>query len=81
MKKTYLIAIASLIASPALLADEDRFNALDIDKDGRISLEEASVDPALSALFSELDSDKDGYLTMQELEGKMDSHDETEQDH
>ncbi|MFT4938724.1 MAG: Ca2+-binding EF-hand superfamily protein [Paraglaciecola sp.] len=68
MKK--LIAIGSLIlASTAVLADEDVLAKLDTDNDGRISIEEAASDAPLSAVFAELDANNDGYLTPSELEG------------
>ena len=67
MKK--LIAIAGLIiASTAVLADEDILSTLDADNDGRISIEEAASDASLSAVFAELDINKDGYLSLSELE-------------
>ena len=67
MKK--LIVITSLLfASNSVLAQEDIMDALDADNDGRISLEEASSDAALSSVFTELDVNKDGYLSASELE-------------
>tara|TARA_R110000744_G_scaffold80307_6_gene157653 strand:- start:1195 stop:1401 length:207 start_codon:yes stop_codon:yes gene_type:complete len=67
MKK--LIVITSLLfASNSVLAQDDIMDALDADNDGRISLEEASSDAALSSVFTELDVNKDGYLSASELE-------------
>ncbi|GAC25182.1 MAG: hypothetical protein CL579_03620 [Alteromonadaceae bacterium] len=67
MKK--LIVITSLLfASSSVLAQDDIMDALDADNDGRISLEEASSDAALSSVFTELDVNKDGYLSASELE-------------
>jgi|TARA_R110002012_G_scaffold146850_1_gene305171 Ca2+-binding EF-hand superfamily protein len=67
MKK--LIVITSLLfASSSVLAQDDIMDALDTDNDGRISLEEASSDAALSSVFTELDVNKDGYLSASELE-------------
>ncbi|ABG40683.1 hypothetical protein Patl_2165 [Paraglaciecola sp. T6c] len=67
MKK--LIVITSLLfASNCVLAQDDIMDALDTDNDGRISLEEASSDAALSSVFTELDVNKDGYLSASELE-------------
>ena len=51
----------------ALVAEEDLIAKLDLDNDGRISIEEAAVDASLSAMFAELDTNKDVYLTAQEL--------------
>lgn len=66
---TKLITIAALLlASSAILADEDLLATLDTDYDGRISVEEAAADAALSAVFSEMDTNNDGYLTPSELE-------------
>ncbi|MFT6897463.1 MAG: Ca2+-binding EF-hand superfamily protein [Paraglaciecola sp.] len=67
MKK--LIAITTLIlASATAMADEDLMDKLDTDNDGRISIEEASGDPSISASFTELDANSDGYLTARELD-------------
>lgn len=69
MKK--LIPLFALtFASMAIIAEEDLISKLDTDNDGRISIEEAAEDAALSAMFSELDTDKDGYLSPSELENK-----------
>jgi hypothetical protein len=42
------------------------FDALDANKDGRISMPEASVDPKLVEVFSTADKDGDGYLDRSE---------------
>ncbi len=42
------------------------FEALDANKDGRISMPEASVDPKLVEEFSTADKDGDGYLDASE---------------
>jgi hypothetical protein len=42
------------------------FDALDANKDGRISMPEASVDPKLVEQFSTADKDGDGYLDSSE---------------
>ncbi|WP_166422894.1 hypothetical protein [Paraglaciecola sp. 20A4] len=64
-----LIAITFLcFASGSVFAQEDIIDALDGDNDGRISVEEASADAALSSVFAELDVNKDGYLSADELE-------------
>lgn len=66
MKKTVLLS-ALILASATAFAQEDKLAVLDIDTDGRISVEEAASDPALSAVFAKLDINKDGYLTPSEL--------------
>lgn len=40
----------------------ERWAKLDVNKDGRISREEAKADPRLAARFDQLDLNKDGYL-------------------
>ena len=68
MKK--LIAASILIfTSVAALAQIDILAALDVDQDGRISVQEATADKEISEAFSALDVDQDGYLTADELEG------------
>lgn len=66
MKKTIILSVLVLAAGSAF-AQEDKLAMLDADIDGRISVEEAASDPALSAVFAELDVNKDGYLTPSEL--------------
>lgn len=68
MKK--FILISSLMAASGLVAAQvDIITALDLDKDGRISLGEAAADKSLSDAFTTLDINEDGYLTADELEG------------
>ena len=67
MKK--IIAISTLIfASTAALAQVDIFASLDVDKDGRISIGEASANKEVFAAFDALDADKDGFLSASELQ-------------
>ena len=40
---------------------------LDVNKDGRISREEAKADPRLAERFDQLDANKDGFLGQDEL--------------
>ncbi|WJG11120.1 hypothetical protein [Aliiglaciecola sp. LCG003] len=66
MKK--LILLSTLIFSAtSVMAQEDKIASLDVDMDGRISVEEAVSDAELSAKFSQLDTNKDGYLSPSEL--------------
>jgi Ca2+-binding EF-hand superfamily protein len=68
MTKLLLVLTVSLF-SLAITAQEpaEEVHALDVDKDGLISIEEAKQDPALSAIFKELDTNQDGFLSKQEL--------------
>lgn len=66
MKSILSFAIVTLMSASAF-AQEDKLLVLDTDADGRISVEEAASDPALSAVFAELDANKDGYLSAREL--------------
>jgi len=45
------------------------FDVLDANKDGRISMPEASADPKLVEAFSTADKDGDGYLDSSEYQG------------
>ncbi|MEL7022232.1 MAG: hypothetical protein AAGL69_00605 [Pseudomonadota bacterium] len=43
------------------------FSELDLDKDLRVSLNEAEADPIVAGQFATLDQDADGYLDTQEF--------------
>jgi hypothetical protein len=75
MKPRFTIAaLAAALPLAALAADGDKtmpatpagqnvsFDALDSNKDGRISMPEASADPSLVESFSSADKNGDGYL-------------------
>jgi hypothetical protein len=47
------------------------FDTLDANKDGRISMPEASADPKLVESFSTADKDGDGYLDAEEYSNSM----------
>lgn len=68
--KALIIATTIALASTAAFADETTLKDLDKDEDGRISVEEASVDPKIAAVFAELDLDKDGFLSATEMPKK-----------
>ena len=53
-------------ATPA--GQSGTFDTLDANKDGRISMPEASADPKLVESFSTADKDADGYLDNSEFE-------------
>jgi len=49
---------------------QERFNAADLDKDGRLSQEEVAKDsPYLAEKFSERDTNRDGFLSWEEYVG------------
>lgn len=72
--KTALLAAAALLLPLAGAAEDTRtpdpgmsdrtatFDSLDTNKDGRISMPEASADPRLVENFSSADRNGDGYL-------------------
>lgn len=74
MKTKLLAAVVTLIPLVALAAEGDKtkpqapagesgsFDTLDANKDGRISMPEASADPKLVESFSTADKNGDGYL-------------------
>lgn len=71
MKKTLstcLVAMAALLAGPALAADAPGMKS-DTDGDGRISRAEATAasNQRSAEWFDKVDRDKDGYLTSEEL--------------
>jgi Ca2+-binding EF-hand superfamily protein len=49
------------------------FDMLDTNKDGRISMPEASADPKLVESFSTADKNGDGYLDNSEYDGRVES--------
>jgi len=78
--KTKLLAAAALALIPlaGMAAEGDKttspsptgatFDTLDANKDGRISMPEASVDPDLVESFSVADKNGDGYLDNSEFQ-------------
>jgi len=76
-----LIPLAGIAAegqktAPATPAGQSgSFEALDANKDGRISMPEASVDPKLVETFSTTDKNGDGYLDNEEYDGRKKARD------
>lgn len=83
MKKTLIAAaIAALIPIVGATADGNKtqpatpagqsgtFDTLDSNKDGRISMPEASADPKLVESFSSADKNGDGYLDNDEYDNR-----------
>src|SRR3954469_164338 len=84
MKTRLLATVVILIPLAGLAADNTdpgtppnggtaSFEALDANKDGRISMPEASVDPKLVEEFSTADKDGDGYLDSSEYANAVDA--------
>lgn len=65
--KKLLISGLCLLASTAVLADEELFKKLDADSDGLISIAEAAADADVSSQFATLDANKDGFLSPEEF--------------
>lgn len=74
MKTTLLAAaIVALLPLAGVAADATgagAFDTLDANKDGRISMPEASADPKLVEGFSKADKNSDGYLDKPEFDGR-----------
>ena len=79
MKITLLAAVVALIPLAVIAADKTKasrpeatqgmsFDTLDANKDGRISMPEASADPKLVETFSAADKNGDGYLDSAEYQ-------------
>lgn len=64
---TLLANLGLLAAQGALAQNKPSFDKLDQNHDGKISLNEASVDDALFVAFKQLDTNKDGELTREEF--------------
>ena len=68
------VAAESVKVQPATPAGQSgSFDALDANKDGRISMPEASVDPKLVETFSTTDRNGDGYLDNDEFDRRTKS--------
>ena len=66
-----VVALVPLIAHSATPSDESMsFEMLDANKDGRISMPEASIDPKLVESFSTVDKNGDGYLDNAEFDNR-----------
>ena len=59
-------------ATPA--GQSGSFDTLDANRDGRISMPEASVDPKLAESFSTADKNGDGYLDNEEFDNRTKTH-------
>lgn len=68
MKRLVILTALSAFALAAQ-ADEKTFTALDLDKDGKVSMEEAKASEALVKVFKQLDQDQDGFLSKAEMAG------------
>jgi len=63
---TFAPALA-LVASMAIAAERPTLESLDANKDGEISLNEASANDALFVAFKQLDANRDGMLSKAEF--------------
>jgi len=69
MKITYLVALACLVAAPAVAQDTAAvFAALDTNSDSRISAEEAQRNTFVTSVFTQADTNNDGYLAKAEFD-------------
>ncbi len=67
VQKVYCLTLAALMLTVSAAFASDEPIALDVDKDGAISVQEAEVMPELSEQFVQLDVNKDGKLDMVEF--------------
>jgi hypothetical protein len=87
MNKLLAAAVVAMIPLAGIAAEGDKtkpatpagqsgsFDSLDSNKDGRISMPEASADPKLVEQFSSADKNGDGYLDNAEYDRGTDSRD------
>jgi hypothetical protein len=69
-----LSGMAQVDDTPATPAGQSgSFDTLDTNKDGRISMPEATADPRLVETFSTADKNGDGYLDNAEFEDRTES--------
>jgi hypothetical protein len=69
-----LSALAQVDDTPATPAGQSgSFETLDTNKDGRISMPEATADPKLVETFSTADKNGDGYLDNAEFDDRTES--------
>jgi len=66
MKKLLILGLC-VLASTAVLADDELFMQLDADSNGLISIAEATADSDVAAQFAELDTNADGFLSAEEF--------------
>ncbi|MBC7530901.1 MAG: hypothetical protein H7318_04925 [Oligoflexus sp.] len=64
---TVLLAQGVAMAKPAAHKGGSPIEALDADKDGKLSKDEVKADAALTGKFDELDANKDGFLDKDEI--------------
>lgn len=68
MKTHITLAAAMALTAGTAAASLPDFDALDKDRDGMISLNEASVSEAVTSMFAKADIDKDGKLSPAEYD-------------
>jgi len=67
MLRYVTFSMLAVIAGMAVAADRPSLESLDTNKDGQISLNEASANDALFVAFKQLDTNRDGMLTKAEF--------------
>jgi len=76
MKPILVIATVALLSSPAAFAQQSQgrapsmsaaFDALDSDKDSKISRAESQSSPVVAQSFAQADADSDGMITREEF--------------
>jgi len=55
------------MSSKKMISMQEKFDSLDINRDGYISKQEAAADPQLQSQFDALDANRDGKLSMSEF--------------
>jgi Ca2+-binding EF-hand superfamily protein len=66
---------AALAWSPSPQKIEARFNAADINHDGKLTLEEAKAGmPRVAKVFDRIDVEKKGYITLEQLQAFANRH-------
>lgn len=72
MNKAIVLVLLGLAAGAVHAEGVDEkpvpsFSQLDVDRDGRISTDEAAAEPRIAERFSVADRDQDGYLSFAEF--------------
>lgn len=86
LKSIVAVTVLSVFSTAAFAGDDgdakaraakrvdEAFAKLDVDKDGKISRDEASKGPRMSKHFDTIDADHDGFVTRAELSAAIARH-------